>query len=75
MFVRAYLRASTTEQEVNRSVEQLEAFVAERRLTIASGTSKTRAAPNWADLSYSACWPPADLVMCCQWNKSTACPV
>jgi DNA invertase Pin-like site-specific DNA recombinase len=35
MFVRAYLRASTSEQDANRAREQLRAFAAERGLTIA----------------------------------------
>jgi DNA invertase Pin-like site-specific DNA recombinase len=49
MFVRAYLRASTTEQDATRAREQVEAFAAERGLTIAttyveneSGTSLKR---------------------------------
>lgn len=36
MFVRAYLRASTSEQDANRAREQLQAFAAERGLTIAA---------------------------------------
>jgi DNA invertase Pin-like site-specific DNA recombinase len=36
MFVRAYLRASTTDQDAERARAQLEAFVAERGLHIAS---------------------------------------
>jgi DNA invertase Pin-like site-specific DNA recombinase len=36
MFVRAYLRASTTEQDALRAREQLKAFAAERGLKIAS---------------------------------------
>lgn len=36
MFVRAYLRASTSEQDAERARAQLEAFVAERGLHIAS---------------------------------------
>ena len=36
MFVRAYLRASTSEQDAERARAQLEAFVAERGLTIAN---------------------------------------
>jgi len=36
MFVRAYLRASTSEQDANRARQQLEAFAAERGLKIAS---------------------------------------
>ena len=36
MFVRAYLRASTSEQDASRAREQLEAFAAERGLKIAS---------------------------------------
>ncbi|MBR0880981.1 recombinase family protein [Bradyrhizobium liaoningense] len=36
MFVRAYLRASTDEQDANRAREQLKAFAAERGLTIAA---------------------------------------
>jgi DNA invertase Pin-like site-specific DNA recombinase len=36
MFVRAYLRASTDEQDATRARAQLEAFVAERGLTIAA---------------------------------------
>jgi DNA invertase Pin-like site-specific DNA recombinase len=36
MFVRAYLRASTDEQDANRAKDQLEAFVAERGLKIAA---------------------------------------
>jgi DNA invertase Pin-like site-specific DNA recombinase len=36
MFVRAYLRASTTEQDASRAKEQLKAFVADRGLTIAA---------------------------------------
>ena len=36
MFVRAYLRASTKEQDAARAKEQLEAFAAERGLTIAA---------------------------------------
>jgi DNA invertase Pin-like site-specific DNA recombinase len=35
MFVRAYLRASTKEQDANRAKAQLEAFATERGLTIA----------------------------------------
>lgn len=35
MFVRAYLRASTKEQDANRAKAQLDAFAAERGLTIA----------------------------------------
>ena len=36
MFVRAYLRASTTDQDASRAREQLKAFAAERGLSIAS---------------------------------------
>jgi DNA invertase Pin-like site-specific DNA recombinase len=36
MFVRAYLRASTNEQDATRAREQLNAFAADRELTIAS---------------------------------------
>lgn len=36
MFIRAYLRASTSEQDATRARAQLEAFVAERSLTIAA---------------------------------------
>ncbi len=36
MFVRAYLRASTNEQDATRAREQLEAFAAEHGLTIAA---------------------------------------
>ena len=36
MFVRAYLRASTVDQDANRARDQLRAFVAERGLTISS---------------------------------------
>lgn len=36
MFVRAYLRASTTEQDANRARAQLDVFAAERGLSIAS---------------------------------------
>jgi DNA invertase Pin-like site-specific DNA recombinase len=36
MFVRAYLRASTSEQDANRAREQLQVFAAERGLTIAA---------------------------------------
>lgn len=36
MFVRAYLRASTKEQDANRAKAQLEAFAVERGLTIAA---------------------------------------
>ena len=36
MFVRAYLRASTNEQDATRAREQLEAFVSERGLRIAA---------------------------------------
>src|SRR4051812_29563965 len=36
MFVRAYLRASTNEQDANRARDQLKAFATERRLKIAA---------------------------------------
>jgi DNA invertase Pin-like site-specific DNA recombinase len=36
VFVRAYLRASTSEQDAHRARDQLQAFAAERGLTIAS---------------------------------------
>ena len=36
MFVRAYLRASTSEQDASRAKEQLKAFATERRLKIAA---------------------------------------
>ena len=36
MFVRAYLRASTDEQDANRAKDQLRAFAAERGLKIAA---------------------------------------
>src|SRR6516164_8528825 len=36
MFVRAYLRASTSEQDASRACNQLKAFCAERGLTIAA---------------------------------------
>ena len=36
MFVRAYLRASTTDQDANRARQQLETFAAERGLKIAA---------------------------------------
>src|SRR3954452_24603219 len=36
MFVRAYLRASTNDQDANRAKDQLKAFAAERRLKIAA---------------------------------------
>ena len=36
MFVRAYLRASTVDQDANRARDQLKAFAAERGLKISS---------------------------------------
>ena len=36
MFVRAYLRASTDDQDANRARDQLKAFAAERGLSIAA---------------------------------------
>jgi DNA invertase Pin-like site-specific DNA recombinase len=36
MFVRAYLRASTDQQDASRAKEQLKAFAAERNLTVAA---------------------------------------
>src|ERR1700744_2263434 len=36
MFVRAYLRASTSDQDANRAREQLRSFAAERKLSIAA---------------------------------------
>ncbi len=36
MFIRAYLRASTDEQDANRAKDQLRAFAAERGLTVAA---------------------------------------
>ena len=36
MFVRAYLRASTSDQDANRARDQLKAFAAERGLSIAA---------------------------------------
>jgi len=36
MFVRAYLRASTSDQDANRARDQLQAFAADRGLTIAA---------------------------------------
>src|ERR1700744_2064767 len=36
MFVRAYLRASTSDQDANRAREQLRSFAADRRLAIAA---------------------------------------
>jgi DNA invertase Pin-like site-specific DNA recombinase len=36
MFVRAYLRASTSDQDANRARDQLRAFAADRRLTVAA---------------------------------------
>ena len=36
MFVRSYLRASTSDQDANRARDQLQAFAAERGLTIAA---------------------------------------
>ncbi|MBB6135984.1 DNA invertase Pin-like site-specific DNA recombinase [Massilia aurea] len=36
MFVRAYLRASTNQQDASRAKEQLKAFAAERNLTVAA---------------------------------------
>src|SRR5882757_9249817 len=36
MFVRAYLRASTDDQDANRARDQLKAFVTERGLSIAA---------------------------------------
>ena len=36
MFIRAYLRASTDEQDANRAKDQLRAFAAERGITIAA---------------------------------------
>jgi DNA invertase Pin-like site-specific DNA recombinase len=36
MFVRAYLRASTSDQDANRARDQLRTFAAERKLTIAA---------------------------------------
>jgi DNA invertase Pin-like site-specific DNA recombinase len=36
MFIRAYLRASTTDQDAHRARDQLQAFAAERGLTIAA---------------------------------------
>lgn len=50
MFVRAYLRASTTEQDATRARKQIEAFAAERGLSVASwyvenGSGSTLARP------------------------------
>src|ERR1700743_1794837 len=36
MFVRAYLRASTSDQDAHRAREQLRSFAAERKLTVAA---------------------------------------
>jgi DNA invertase Pin-like site-specific DNA recombinase len=66
MFVRAYLRASTNQQDANRARQQLEAFAAERGLKIAawyveneSGAKLAR--PELFRLLSDAC--PGDLLL------------
>ena len=46
MLARAYLRASTSEQDALRARAQIEAFAAERGLNIAATYVRTRAARN-----------------------------
>jgi hypothetical protein len=67
MFVRAYLRASTDDQDANRARDQLQAFAAERGLTIAAWYVENESGaiggpPTWADLSASGIErrPPLD---------------
>ena len=43
-FVRAYLRASTAEQDATRARDQLDAFAREGDLKVAATMSRTRAA-------------------------------
>jgi DNA invertase Pin-like site-specific DNA recombinase len=66
MFVRAYLRASTSEQDANRAREQLRSFAADRGLTIAawyveneSGATLSR--PELFRLLADAC--PGDILL------------
>ncbi|WP_294531864.1 recombinase family protein, partial [uncultured Rhodoblastus sp.] len=72
MFVRAYLRASTSDQDANRAREQLEAFAVERGLKIAawyveneSGAKLAR--PELFRLLNDAC--PGDLILCEQVDR------
>ena len=55
MFVRAYLRASTDDQDANRARDQLKAFAAERGFRSPPGTSRTRAVPSCRAPSCSGC--------------------
>jgi hypothetical protein len=66
MFVRAYLRASTDEQDANRARGELKGHLAV--FPSRAGMSRTRAAPRWLGRSCSGCWLMRSQATCC-WSS------
>ena len=65
MFVRAYLRASTDDQDASRARDQLKAFAAERGLSVAAWYVENESGAKLAGPSFSACLTTARPAMFC----------
>ena len=74
MFVRAYLRASTDDQDANRARDQLQAFAAERSLTIAAWYVENESGATLAALSCLGSSPTRTLATSFSSSRSIACP-
>jgi DNA invertase Pin-like site-specific DNA recombinase len=70
MLARAYLRASTSEQDATRARNQVEAFAAERGLRIAGFYVENVSGASLASQSCSGCSPTPAPAMSCLSNKS-----
>ena len=68
MHVRAYLRASTKEQDAWRARGDLEAFCAHRGLVIAASYVENESGASLQRPSCFACWPTAGRATCC-WSS------
>jgi DNA invertase Pin-like site-specific DNA recombinase len=74
MFVRAYLRASTNEQDAARARQQLEAFAAERDLRIAAYYVENESGATLARPELFRLLSDADLATFCLSNRWNGCP-
>ena len=64
MFIRAYLRASTDEQDAKRARGELKRLPLVAAFLSRAGTSRTKAVPRWLGRSCFGCWPMPSQVMC-----------
>ena len=73
MFVRAYLRASTDEQDANRAREELKAFAAGRGLSVACWYVENESGAKLARPELFRLLRTPSLVTSCWSNRWTGC--